>query len=188
LEKTGLKVLLSFPSIFLETNINYFNEIVLNIKPSILLLLLVFFCTCVDIKTDIGKIEIVFDKNQMIFTKNSKPYTGIIVENYIDNQIKAEMSIYEGLKNGVVKQYYKNGELQTLSNFKKGKIFGNFLAFHENGNEHIISYYVNNLRNGSFEEFYENGKLKICGNYFNGEKIGQFKEYFKSGGVATYNY
>jgi len=156
---------------------------ILNIYLSLFILI-----SCVESKTDFRDVEIIFDNNMILFTKNSKPYTGRIIEFHDNKQIKIEMRVLNGLKNGDIKQYYRSGKIQTLSNFRNGKLFGKFISFHENGNEQIITFYNNDLRMGSFEEFYDNQKLKLCGSYFNSLKIGQFEEYFKSGGKAIYSY
>ena len=146
------------------------------------------FIYCGNPKTDLSDVEIIFDNNLMLFTKNSKPYSGKIIEHHDNKQIKIEMEVLNGLKNGNINQYYRSGKIQTHSNFINGKLFGKFTSFHENGNEQIITFYNNDLRMGSFEEFHDNQKLKLCGSYFNSLKIGQFEEYFKSGGKAIYNY
>ena len=143
---------------------------------------------CGNPKTDLSDVEIIFDNNLLLFTKNSKPYSGRIIELHDNKQIKIEMEVLNGLKNGNIKQYYRSGKIQTLSNFRNGKLFGKFISYHDNGNEQIIAFYNNDLRMGSFEEFYDNQKLKLCGSYFNSLKIGEFEEYFKSGGKAVYNY
>ena len=38
------------------------------------------FIYCGNPKTDLSDVEIIFDNNLMLFTKNSKPYSGQIIE------------------------------------------------------------------------------------------------------------
>ena len=154
----------------------------------ILIATLLTLISCNKKETEMSEIDIAFKNKVMLFTKNKKPFTGVIIEYYDNKKIKVKMNVSNGVKDGNLKQYYKNGKLQTYSTFDKGKLFGKFTSYYENGNERIVTYYNNDLRNGSFEEFFENQKLKLCGNYFNSLKIGQFEEYFKSGGKAIYNY
>ena len=144
--------------------------------------------SCSKSKTTLSEVDIVYENEQMLFKKKSKPYTGLVFENYDENHIKTEISVIDGLKDGVFKQYYRSGKIQVQSKFKKGQLVGEFTTFYDNGNEQIITFYDKNLRMGSFEQFFDNKKLKLCGNYFKGIKIGQFEEYFKSGGEAIYNY
>ena len=144
--------------------------------------------SCSKSKTTLSELDIVYDNKQMLFKKKSKLYTGLVVEHYNNNNIKTEINIIDGLKDGGFKQYYRSGKVQVETKFRNGELFGKFISFHENGNEQIVAFYKRNLRMGSFEEFFDNKKLKLCGNYFNGIKIGQFEEYFKSGGKAVYNY
>ena len=144
--------------------------------------------SCSKSKTTLSEVDIVYENEQMLFKKKSKLYTGLVFENYDENHIKTEISVIDGLKDGVFKQYYRSGKIQVQSKFKKGQLVGEFTTFYDNGNEQIITFYDKNLRMGSFEQFFDNKKLKLCGNYFKGIKIDQFEEYFKSGGKAVYNY
>ena len=144
--------------------------------------------SCSKSKTTLSEVDIVYENEQMLFKKKSKLYTGLVFENYDENHIKTEISVIDGINDGVFKQYYRSGKVQVESKFKKGELFGRFNSFYENGNEQIITFYKKNLKMGSFEEFYDEKKLKICGSYFMGVRIGQFEEYFKSGGEAIYNY
>lgn len=182
-----LKVQLYFLIQCLENRINK-NTSMSSIRKFTSYIFLLIIISCGKTKTEMNDIEIIFDNELMIFKKNSKPYTGSIVEYHNNNRVKIEIKVLNGLKNGNIKQFYASGKKQTNSNFKNGKLFGKFTSFYENGNNQIITFYNNDLRMGSFEEFYENGRLKMCGNYSNGLKIGEFKEFFKSGGTATYNY
>ena len=137
---------------------------------------------------DISKIEITFNGKKTFFKKNSEAYTGDINEYYDDGKVKMEMSVLNGFKEGLFKQFHTNGNLQTQSNFIKGEIHGKFTSYHQSGSQQIITFYNDNHRHGSYEEFHENGQLKKCGNYYMGMRIGKFYEYFISGGVAIYNY
>jgi antitoxin component YwqK of YwqJK toxin-antitoxin module len=159
-------------------------------RLSILYITFLFLISCSKSKVTINEIDIVYENEQMLFKKNSKLFTGLIFEYYDDNDddIKIEINVINGLKDGVFKQYYRNGKIQVESKFNRGELFGKFNSFHENGNQQIIAFYEKNLKMGSFEEFYDDKKLKICGSYFMGVEIGQFEEYFKSGGEAIYNY
>ena len=141
-----------------------------------------FIISCSNSKTTLSEVDIVYDNEQMLFTKKSKLYTGLVIEHYDDNHIKTEISVIDGINDGVFKQYYRSGKVQV------GAEEGIGSSFYENGNEQIITFYKKNLKMGSFEEFYDDKKLKICGSYYMGVRIGQFEEYFKSGGKAIYNY
>ena len=84
---------------------------------------LLIIISCGKTKTEMNDIEIIFDNELMIFNKNSKPYTGSIVEYHNNNRVKIEMKVLNGLKNGNIKQFYASGKKQTHSNFKNGKLF-----------------------------------------------------------------
>ena len=60
---------------------------------------LLIIISCGKTKTEMNDIEIIFDNELMIFNKNSKPYTGSIVEYHNNNRVKIEMKVLNGLKN-----------------------------------------------------------------------------------------
>jgi len=55
-------------------------------------LFLFLFIYCGNTKTDLSDVEIIFDNNLMLFTKNSKPYSGRIIELHENKQIKIVMT------------------------------------------------------------------------------------------------
>ena len=59
-------------------------------------------------------------------------------------QLKSEVFIHNRKKEGVCKEYYKNGQLQEEVN------------------------YINDKREGVYKEYYKNGQLDIKVNYLNG--------------------
>ena len=70
---------------------------------------------------------------------------GIIKES-IGNKLVFEGYYLNGKKNGVCKEFYKNGKLKFNGNYSNGK------------------------RNGKGSEFHDNGELKFKGEYLNGKK------------------
>ena len=103
-----------------------------SLRKYLIYLFLFLFIYCGKTKTDLSDVEIIFENNLMLFTKNSKPYSGQIIELHDNKEIKLEMEVLNGLKNGNINQYYRSGKIQTHSNFIHGKLFGKFTSFHEN--------------------------------------------------------
>ena len=102
--------------------------------------------SCGKSKTNISDIEIIFENNLISFTKDSKPFSGIIIELHDNNQIKMEMEVLNGFKNGNVVQYFSSGKTQTHSNFNNGKLFGKFASFHEKLSFHLSTLFSINYQ------------------------------------------
>jgi len=82
-------------------------------------------------------------------TENSDNYSGVD-RTYYDaekTQLKSEVFIHNGKKEGIYKLYYRNGQLYSEVNYIDGK------------------------ENGIYKSYHTNGKLKEEVNYIDGKKV-----------------
>lgn len=93
------------------------------------------------------------------------------------------------------KEYYEDGTLKIIGSYKDGSKQGVFREYDKDGN--IINSYVyeNNTRTGegivdkkgknqgNWKLFYPSGELKATGQYIDGKKEGEWIFYFKSGKI-----
>jgi antitoxin component YwqK of YwqJK toxin-antitoxin module len=82
-------------------------------------------------------------------TETSDNYSGVD-RTYYDTektQLKSEVFIYNGKKEGVYKEYYEDGELLSEVN------------------------YINGKKNGIYNSYYDNGQLSSEINYIDGKKV-----------------
>ena len=105
-----------------------------------------------------------------IDTKNEigkeKPFTGKIIETYLDGTKKSEKSSKDGKLNGVSKQYYENGDLLSKEFYKDGKLEGVSKVYYKNGKIHSELNYKNGKPEGVSKEYYENGDILWGGTYY----------------------
>ena len=78
------------------------------LRISLKYLFFLFIISCSKSEMLMSDIDINFDNKQVSFSKNSKLYTGVILEYYDNKQIKIEINVINGLKEGYVKQFHKN--------------------------------------------------------------------------------
>ena len=91
----------------------------------------------------------------------------------------------EGLPQGTVHDYYKNGkkcwEGEILS-FEPYQVFNGICTwYYENGRKQESGTYRNGLKEGEFLQWFENGKPRTRGNYINNLREGLYTWYYSSG-------
>jgi antitoxin component YwqK of YwqJK toxin-antitoxin module len=84
-------------------------------------------------------------------------YTGRYIDYYNSGRIQDEGALFDGMLNGEVTIYRKNGNRKTVSHYKEGKL------------------------EGAWNEYYPNGALSSSRNYKDGTALRGQKEYFING-------
>ncbi len=130
----------------------------------LLLLMLAFSCENTQI-VDFTSLE---TKDSVTYYLNEKPFCGVIVEKYENNNLKYEKEYQNGKQKGTITFWYKNGNIQSKGLYLNNNLTGIFRSWYKNGNlkEEYIS--VNNKVLGKKIVFWENGKTKDESHYING--------------------
>ena len=105
------------------------------------------------------------------------------VVNRYDNgnvRMKCETNA-EGIKDGICKEYYKDGSLFILGNWKDGKQDGKLIKYFKNGNIKGVQFFKNGAFDGKVILYHKNGEVKHKGRFKNGLKTGFFKTYDSTG-------
>ena len=99
--------------------------------------------------------------NSLIYNKKTqKPFTGVCVS------------------------FYDNENREREAEFINGKEHGNSLAYWENGNKKAITPYIQNIEHGWWRYWYEDGTLAWENNYDMGSKEGDWTWFSESGQVT----
>jgi antitoxin component YwqK of YwqJK toxin-antitoxin module len=122
-----------------------------------------------------------YEDNGTPIMVESKPFTGILFQEYSNGQIEYELSLKKGIPNGFLKNYYENGQLGEKLTFKDGKRNGLWEFYYENGQLEVKRTYKDGKKDGLEEFYYENGQLESKGTYKDGEMDGPWVFYFESG-------
>ena len=151
-------------------------------------------------KSDPGKKEVIMKKSGFIFgfillfssvlfgqsikevdgvymTSGSKPYTGHYATTYENGNIKMEMQLTKGLKNGEVRIYFENGKLNEIRSYKKNIMDGTWITYNATNVKVAIANYKKGRKHGEWKVWNENGKLIYEMYYENGKKSGVWKKY-----------
>ena len=84
-------------------------------------------------------------------------------------------------KDGLVKQFYKNGKIRSAINYKGGRKNGLAISYYKDGTPKQEIEYVEDKKHGVAKTYYENGKLFQKTPYENGVKHGVREKYRQNG-------
>ncbi|MBN1950807.1 MAG: hypothetical protein JW801_06360 [Bacteroidales bacterium] len=105
-----------------------------------------------------------------------KPYSGICIVYYPGTrQLKEELTYADGLLNGRVASYYKDGQLKRLGRFVKGEMDGKWEGWFGNGQKQYIAHYRNDKLDGDYQEWFENGEIKEKGRFTQNVRTGSWE-------------
>ena len=107
---------------------------------------------------------------------------------YSNGELRIEIEMKDGLKNGWTKEYYKNGQLKQEEYYDKGILAKVRKKYSETGvllGEWQID---NGKENGLYKGYYPSGKMYREIEYENGKQNGVVKEYYEDGSVKTIQY
>ena len=81
-------------------------------------------------------------------------------------QVKSEIAIQDGKREGACKTYHANGKVKQEATFKNDKKVGAYTEFYDNGNKKLECNYMNGFISGIYKEYYENGSLKLLTRFY----------------------
>ena len=87
----------------------------------------------------------------------------------------------EGKREGVWREWYKNGQLQLEAQYKNGESEGLYRYWHENGQLNAEYQNKNGKPEGLYRHWHKNGQLSQEGQYKNGEKQGIYRSWNENG-------
>ena len=135
-----------------------------------ILFLLSFLINCSDYFT---KDDIIFHDDTLYF-KDSTLFNGELRTYY---QVTGELLMVEeykdGLRDGKLIQYYKNGYKKEQIEYKNGKKFGYHISYFSNGNKGRIKGFKNDTAHGIEDHFFRNGQVWRRMDFENGKLVGQ---------------
>ena len=90
----------------------------------------------------------------------------------INNILKSEYEVNNGLIEGKGKEYYGNGRLKYKGNFKNGKYEGNGILYYEFfGHIKYDGEFKNGMKNGFGKEFDKEGNIVYQGKFYQDKRI-----------------
>lgn len=104
-------------------------------------------------------------------------------EYYPNGEIRSEIELENGIRNGVSKWYHNNGTLEMEVYFINDKEQGKIISYYDNGKINTESYFLNGIQEGTLVEYYPSGILKSEQNFKKGKQHGTNKYYHYSGNL-----
>ncbi len=92
-----------------------------------------------------------------VFKKNINPDTEQVVEYYKSGQKEVEYTTSKGLRNGVIRVFYKTGNLKIQGFFRNDKREGDWISWYENGQKKVICNFEKNMMTGLLTRWDEDG-------------------------------
>lgn len=119
---------------------------------------------------------VVMDHDTMFYKKDMQKLTGLVYNKHGDVGI-----FNQGLREGLHKEWFRNGNLKDEITFKNGKKNGEFRYWDDKGQLLKDGYYKNDSLDGFIREWYHNGNIKLEVHYISGKMHGLRTEWYKSG-------
>ncbi|MBS3913898.1 MAG: toxin-antitoxin system YwqK family antitoxin [Bacteroidetes bacterium] len=110
-----------------------------------------------------------------------KPFTGSSVLLWENNKVNEQFHWVEGIKEGLYREYTKDGTLVTVLNYSNGTKHGPYEYYYANGPKQSEGTFVNGELDGLVTGYYATGIKKYAVNYSNGIRNGASLTWFKNG-------
>ena len=108
-------------------------------------------------------------------------------EIYVDNNIELRAILQNHKKEGKWKTFYSDGKLKSITEYKDGLVNGKIIQYHKNGTVSYKGKCINGKVENTSTAYYESGKVKAKNYYVNGELIKQ-EVFFENGKLKSTYY
>jgi len=127
------------------------------------------------------------NKDGLYINSEGELFTGILAS--VKNDIRFEITVKEGKKEGKATYYFASGKVMEAGEFKDGEKDQKWTRFNENGSISAIGFYNAGKKHGAWLVYDEKGNKRFEMNYSNGEKTGTWTNWDENGVVLnTKNY
>ncbi len=152
------------------------------------LVFMVFFLSCKRTPTnlakyDIDKITLVSKSGESFF--NQLKFSGIVYKVYSNNDTLILGKYLLGKKDGVWKNFYKNGKLKEFRNYENGIKNGKHFGFYQNGNKQFEYDLKDNEYNGQKKVWNKSGLLIQEATFLMGYENGSQKIWYDNGSIKS---
>ena len=113
-----------------------------------------------------------------------RPKDGIFKEYFKDGTLSCVGQYSRGEKTGEWKYYLRNGLLKAVGKFSYGKMIGEWTWYRENGEVMQIGAFNDEKKSGSWRRYHPNGALYDEGKYIADKRVGEWRTYDADGRLA----
>jgi antitoxin component YwqK of YwqJK toxin-antitoxin module len=139
----------------------------------------------------IPKIELLtndkgFGWQQDILLFNGQPYSGYVIEKYINGQDASKNAYFNGKLEGKQEKWFENGAKMEFRFYKENRKVGLHEGWYANGQKRFEYFIENDIPIKTHREWYQNGQLYSLSNYDQeGQPEGEQKMWFESGQIKS---
>ena len=108
-------------------------------------------------------------------------------EDYVDDEVRrrrTERTYIDGVRDGLVRDWYLSGELSSQSNFIEGRRDGLLQHWHSNGQPAREANYINGLTQGKVRNWYKNGQSEFEAESVDGKFEGVVRVWYENGQLS----
>ena len=110
-------------------------------------------------------------------------FSGVVSQ--VQNSIKSEFTVKDGLVEGDASYFYASGRLMESGYFSKGQKDHKWTRYNENGAVMAIAFYNAGKKTGTWLVFDEKGNKRFEMNYSDGQKTGIWTNWDEKGEVLS---
>lgn len=146
-------------------------------------IMLVIFVSSISAQPDLGKKQYLHYATGEV--KSEWQYANGLLEGPMnhysrDGQLKESLFYRNGKKNGTAKVYYADGNVFQELNYSEDKLKGLIKAYYPSGTISEVAQYEDGLRNGKYNAYFEDGNVRIEGDYDKGVCL-DCRQFYKKG-------
>ena len=106
-------------------------------------------------------------------------------EFYSNGNIKEEITMEKGIRNGPAKSFYEDGKLQSEGAYINGTLEGDFIKYFSDGKIESKALFKKGKTDGLYMEYYQDGHIKAEANFKDGKQDGITKNYYENGKLQS---
>ena len=105
------------------------------------------------------------------------PKSEEIVTTYVTGEVSRRHTEINGIKEGKMTEYFKDGSIKAEMEFKNGLQIGKSVIYYPSGKVRQVQYYEEGKLHGADTMFYENGKPEFLRTFSKGLKDGYVRKW-----------
>jgi antitoxin component YwqK of YwqJK toxin-antitoxin module len=137
-------------------------------------------------KTIIEFADSSISNRQGVLFYHEKPFTGIVIDKYPNNQLIMMNVFLNGLLEGKQEKWYSDGSKMEVRFYKENRKSGEHHGWWENGQMKFEYFIENDIPIKTHREWYQNGQLYSLSNYNQeGQPEGEQKMWYETGQIKS---
>ncbi len=130
---------------------------------------------------EVSRTNLILEAGLLRLSTNAPPFTGFMVEHYIDGSLRSRSAVTNGVLQGLSQGWFTNGQMQVSENFKHGISHGVRTKWYADGTKQSEAGIVDGKLQGTFRKWHPNGALAEQVEFVADQPEGVSVAYFPSG-------